>query len=271
MRILLIVTLLLITFNSQAISFGCVSNAAGNAICTDSNGQTVSGTTANGAITNPSNNTGLGCVSNTSSNAICTDANGNIINGGTTADGKPVPVMNCASNASGQLICVTPTTATPATAGTSGTYGDANGIGGNGGNGGNGGIAGASGSAGTAGVAGAGDTSTINILPDFLTPLYTAISSFCTWLLLVIKASFMSFVTMIKDVFLWSFDEFCKLVVYAISSIDLSSVTSLIPAFTIPQQVADILVLIGFNTCMSLIAASIVIRIILQLIPCTLR
>lgn len=79
----------------------------------------------------------------------------------------------------------------------------------------------------------------------------------------------LSLQVMIKDSFIWIFDQFMSLAVLILSGMgDMFSaldVTQYIEA--IPPDVKNIMALIGIGQCMSMVIAAIGIRLILQLIP----
>lgn len=266
MRLIFILLLLSITSSVYALQ-NCVWDATGHQICTTDTGSVIpNGTNANGSTT-----VQQGCVTN-GLGQICTDASGTI--SGTDSKGNPIYPPNCFTDPAGGILCdpnptptqtnPTPTNPTPTTtAGQAGQDGSP-GVGGKGGTGGKGGKGG---TAGAAGVAGTGDTSTINLLPDFLTPLYTAFTAFCSWLIALLFKVLASVFMMLKDVVMWSFDQFLILLTAILGGVSMASITNLIPALSIPPEVMNIMGLLGLGDCFAILIAAFSIRIVLQLIP----
>jgi len=93
-------------------------------------------------------------------------------------------------------------------------------------------------------------------------------ASFFQYLLDVVKDVFVSAWLLLKDFFYWIFETVINLAVTAASALDTSAISGHLSAFgSIPAEVLNICGLLGMGTCMSIIAAAIVIRLVLQLIP----
>lgn len=97
----------------------------------------------------------------------------------------------------------------------------------------------------------------------------SALHDFATWWIGLIEKIFTSIYTMLKDVFLWIFDQILHLVAAVIGDIDLSAINDIPALSSIPDEVLNMLGLLGFAQDMVIIAAAIGIRIFLQLIPFT--
>lgn len=81
----------------------------------------------------------------------------------------------------------------------------------------------------------------------------------------------LSVLEIIKDAFLWFFEQILKLVIHALdglgalfSALNFTQYISLIPDST-----KNMMALCGIDTCTSMIVTAIIIRIFLQLIPFT--
>jgi len=93
-------------------------------------------------------------------------------------------------------------------------------------------------------------------------------NSFWVAILALVGKIFTSLFTMLKDVFLWVIDQLLSLSTMLLGGVDLSAITQNFSVFQeIPEDVLNILGLLGFAQCMVIIGAAILIRITLQLIP----
>lgn len=81
----------------------------------------------------------------------------------------------------------------------------------------------------------------------------------------------LSFQTMIKDAFIWFFDSLMDLVISALNGLgDLFASLNIFQYIdALPVDVKNVMALIGLDVATSMIVASILIRILLQLIPFT--
>jgi hypothetical protein len=104
---------------------------------------------------------------------------------------------------------------------------------------------------------------------SFIDALLSALHEFAEWLLGLVQKIFESIWEMLKDVFLWLFDELLTLLLSMISEIDLSGLGS-IPAISgLPPEFLNMISLLGIPQDLALIVAALVIRFTLQLIPFT--
>lgn len=93
-------------------------------------------------------------------------------------------------------------------------------------------------------------------------------NSFWVAIIALVEKIFTSVWIMLKDFFLWVFDQLMSLVVALLSDVDLSAITQNLIVFNqIPEDILNILGLLGFSQCMSIIGGALVARIFLQLIP----
>ena len=79
----------------------------------------------------------------------------------------------------------------------------------------------------------------------------------------------LSIVEMIKDVFIWIFEQFMDLIAVILDGISFSLEALDITQYfdSLPADVSNIMGLIGLGTCTQMIGVSILIRLGLQLIP----
>lgn len=103
---------------------------------------------------------------------------------------------------------------------------------------------------------------------SFLDAIGQAFHDFWVEVLGLTEKVFTSVWELIKDFFLWVLDQVLSLVTILLSAIDLSSITQYLPVFDqIPDEVLNVLGLLGFAQCMAILSGAIIIRIGLQLIP----
>ena len=110
-----------------------------------------------------------------------------------------------------------------------------------------------------------------------------AFTDFAAWLLGIFQQFFdaglvflermvLTILDMLKDVAIWLFEQILTLTTTIIGVIDMSGLSAYSPSGLIaqlPSDVSNIMGLIGMGTCMNIIAAAILIRLSLQLIPFT--
>lgn len=102
------------------------------------------------------------------------------------------------------------------------------------------------------------------------TILFAKIAAVVAWFGALAVAVFAALWLVVKDAFSWVFDQLLTVAVSALSSIDVTTVSSLASAAgSLPASVLNVLALLGVGTAISIISAAIVIRLALQLIPFT--
>ena len=100
--------------------------------------------------------------------------------------------------------------------------------------------------------------------------LFAKVAAVVKWFSDLFVAVFVALYAMFKDLISWAFDSIMDLLVSAVQSVDVSSLTPYLSgAGNLPAQLLDILALLGVGTAISIIAAAILIRLGLQLIPFT--
>lgn len=98
--------------------------------------------------------------------------------------------------------------------------------------------------------------------------IWNAIIGFWDQLKSLTQKVFDSFKLMIQDFFLWIVDQLLELVTFILSAFDLTAITNSLPVLSsIPDEVLNMLGLIGFAQCMVIIGGALIIRLFLQLIP----
>jgi hypothetical protein len=86
---------------------------------------------------------------------------------------------------------------------------------------------------------------------------------------LVVKV-FSSVFLMLKDVIFWAFEQILDLLTSILQAVNLHFLDGPIAAFSsIPEPVMNVLGLLGFGDCLTLIGSAILVRVGLQLIPFT--
>ena len=126
-----------------------------------------------------------------------------------------------------------------------------------------------------------GDSSTgviaslLNVVKSFISTLWEKITGFTEWLVDVVKLAFESLWDMAKDAFSWVFEQVLELVASAIDAMYSESgadalVSQVMGAWSgLPPEVTQVASALGLGTAMTMIAAAIFLRILLQLIPFT--
>lgn len=100
------------------------------------------------------------------------------------------------------------------------------------------------------------------------TTLFSKIAALVAWFGKLTVAVFVAASDLGKDLFSWLFDQVCKVIIAALSALDLSALTQYAnSAGSLPASIINILGLLGVGTAISIITAAIVIRLMLQLIP----
>lgn len=93
-------------------------------------------------------------------------------------------------------------------------------------------------------------------------------NGFWVAIIALVEKIFTSLWTMLKDLFFWVLDQIMGLAVGLLGEVDLSAITQNFGVFNqIPEDILNILGLIGFAQCMIIIGGAIGIRMLLQLIP----
>lgn len=104
---------------------------------------------------------------------------------------------------------------------------------------------------------------------SFIDALLSALHEFSEWLLGLVQKIFDSIWTMLKDLFLWLFDEFLTLLSSMISDVDMSGLGSIPSISGLPPEFLNMLSLLGIPQDLAMIVAALIIRFTLQLIPFT--
>jgi hypothetical protein len=102
-----------------------------------------------------------------------------------------------------------------------------------------------------------------------LDAILSGFHEFASWLLELVQKIFDSLFTMLKDVFLWIFDQFLKLLAVLLGDIDLTGLESIPGISDIPEGVLNMISMLGIPQDLGLIVAALIIRFTLQLIPFT--
>jgi hypothetical protein len=99
--------------------------------------------------------------------------------------------------------------------------------------------------------------------------ILSGLHEFASWLLELIQKIFDSLLTMLKDVFLWLFDQMLELLSVLLGDIDLTGLEGIPGIADIPEGVLNMISLLGIPQDLGLIVAALIIRFTLQLIPFT--
>lgn len=97
-------------------------------------------------------------------------------------------------------------------------------------------------------------------------------STIVNWFFALCLALVNTLVAMLQDLLAWCFDQILAVVVYVLELIDFDFLSSDVfqeSLGSLPAQVWNVFWLLGFPYAMALVAASIGIRLVLQLIPFT--
>jgi Protein of unknown function (DUF2523) len=100
------------------------------------------------------------------------------------------------------------------------------------------------------------------------TQLFAKIAAVIAWFGNIVVSIFVSLWDIFRDVFAWLFEQMLTVATTAIGALDLSGVTSNITSYgSIPANVMLVMSCIGLGQALAIIAAALVIRFTLQLIP----
>lgn len=103
---------------------------------------------------------------------------------------------------------------------------------------------------------------------DALISFFDWCSNIPDFLLAIVETIFTSIVILLKDIFFWIIESILDLAISILGSFDLSGITEYLDSFgELPSEIINILGLIGIGEALSIIAAAIIIRFALQLIP----
>lgn len=109
------------------------------------------------------------------------------------------------------------------------------------------------------------------MLSDFFDWIAGWLQSLLEWVVDLFKTAFKTAWAMLQDLVVWVLDSIFDLVIYMIEGLGLAfdflDVTQYITA--LPPEVANMLSLVGIPQAMFIIAAAIVAKLILQIIPFT--
>lgn len=104
----------------------------------------------------------------------------------------------------------------------------------------------------------------IAVLNRFIQAVWSLITDF-------FKSVMLTLFDVLKDIVFWIFEQFFDLIIYALSGLDslvqLIDITSLVSG--LPDEVTNMMGLLGLGHCIGVIGIAIIIRILLQLIPFT--
>lgn len=102
------------------------------------------------------------------------------------------------------------------------------------------------------------------------TMLFAKISAVLVWVGQLFVKCWGAAWDIVRDAASWPFDQVMDVAVSAVQSIDLSGIAPYLGmAGGLPAEILNIMALLGVGTAVSIIAAAIGIRIVLQLIPFT--
>lgn len=103
---------------------------------------------------------------------------------------------------------------------------------------------------------------------NVINAVYNFIVGFPQWIIDQIVKVITSFLLMLKDLVCWVLEQFLSLVTSAIGQFDMSGISEHLGAFgAVPAEMVNILGLVGAGECLGIIAAALIIRMVLQLIP----
>ena len=102
------------------------------------------------------------------------------------------------------------------------------------------------------------------------TMLFSKIAAVVAWLGKLFIQVFKDLWEIIQDAATWPFEQIMKILVAAVEAIDLESIEGFIDqAPELPEEIMNVLALLGVGYITAIIAAAIGIRLVLQLIPFT--
>ena len=103
----------------------------------------------------------------------------------------------------------------------------------------------------------------------FFSALLAKIAAVAKWFGDLFVAVFVALWDWLKDGFSWCFEQVMDVAIAAVSSIDVSGISTAGGWGALPAEVINILALIGVGEATAIIVAAIGIRLVLQLIPFT--
>lgn len=103
----------------------------------------------------------------------------------------------------------------------------------------------------------------------FFSALLAKIAAIAKWFGDLFVAVFVALWDLLKDGFSWCFEQVMDVAIDAVSSIDVSGISTAGGWGSLPAEVINILALIGVGEATTIIVAAIGIRLVLQLIPFT--
>ena len=102
------------------------------------------------------------------------------------------------------------------------------------------------------------------------TMLFAKIAAVLKWFGELFVKCFVAVWDLVCDAACWPFEQVMKIATETVETIDLSGIMGYVSqAGSLPGEILNILALLGVGTCISIIAAAIGIRLLLQLIPFT--
>lgn len=96
-----------------------------------------------------------------------------------------------------------------------------------------------------------------------------AIVNLVNWFAGLFKNVFVALWDILKDVFSWLLEQLFDVVIYAVSSIDVSGLSSVEGWGSLPSEIINVLGLLGVGAASGVIVTAIGIRLVLQLVPFT--
>jgi hypothetical protein len=99
--------------------------------------------------------------------------------------------------------------------------------------------------------------------------ILSGLHEFADWLLSLVQKIFDSLFTLLKDIFFWVFEQVMQFLVTMIGDIDLTGLNDIPIASDIPDDVLNMISLLGIPQDLTLIVAALGVRFALQLIPFT--
>lgn len=101
-----------------------------------------------------------------------------------------------------------------------------------------------------------------------ITLLLSKLAALAGWLGELAVAAFSAFWLMLTDLFCWAFDAFLGLAVTLVAAIDLGGLTAYTADWAgLPSWTIEAMQAVGLTSAIGIVAAAIVVRVILQLIP----
>lgn len=110
----------------------------------------------------------------------------------------------------------------------------------------------------------------MQFIEDFFTKFWEKIKAVLEWLIELIQALFKATLSFLLDVVASAFDKILELVVSLLDSIELGSLSGISSAWGgLPDEVINVLGLLGIGEASAIIISAISLRIVLQLVPFT--